>query len=348
MLAVVKAVGATVSNGSLQLVYQNAQGFLTDVFAASYQIWNTDFSSLIFPGSGRQTLAVAGVDRAGQGRYNATWNSSAQTVGRFWVRWFLTPSNGDAEISFDQEIELVNTAYRGPHYCSVQDLRDEGLPVSIDDIKAQAKIVVASKYVEFFTGRSFGAGYKVIELDGAGSRAVLLDDPIVAIEKVVITFDSIFNSTSQETEQDSLKIYNRHLTERLNSPDDRNSPKIEFIHGDEAWGRDVGSTIFMDRVIWPTGVRNIQLTGLFGYTEADASYTGQVPDLVREAAKMLVFENLTKMSLGGSNPRGPITKERTRDQEVDYTPLRVTAMTANRSIDVLLAGFKRAPIFGSA
>lgn len=350
MISVVKAVGATVANGALQLVYQDTQGILRDVFAASYQIWTSDFVTQKFPVSGRQALDVvvpSGVNRAGVGRYNATWTSSAETGARYAVRWFLTPKTGDAEITFDQEFELVPNAYRGPHNCGLQDLRDEGLPTTVTDAQAQLKIVAASRYGEIFTGRRFGAFYQTIELDGTGARTLLLSEPIVAIEKAVITFDSIFNSTSQESDPSSFKVYNRYL-KGLIQPDDRDSPKIEFIHGDEVWGRERVNSIFQDRVIWPKGVRNIQLTGLFGYTEGDDSFTGHVPDLVREVTKMIVFENLNPLSAGGAQTRGPITKERTRDQEVDYAALRQTGMTGNRSIDVLLAGLRRPPNFGSA
>lgn len=343
MITVVKSAGATVANGALQLVYQNAQGILTDVFAAGYQILDSTLTQ-VFPMSGTQAINTV-TARAGLGRYNATWVSSAAAVGRYTVRWYLTPSSGDVERTFDQGLEVVLAPYRGPHYATVQDLRDEGLAVTVTDAQAQAAIVRASRYVEFFTQRSFGPTYRVLEIDGTGARALLFNEPIVAIDNIIITFDSVVEVTTQPTELSSLKIYNRHLTQGLVDPDDRANPKITFI-GDVSWPNV--RTMFGEGVLWPSGVRNIQVTGLFGYTEADGSYTGATPALVTEATKMLVFENLAPFATGGMETRGPITKERTRDQEVDYAALRVTGMTGVRAIDVLLAGFKRLPSFGSA
>lgn len=330
MLAVSKTAGATLANGALQLVYQSRQGILTDISAASFQIWDEDFANLVYPSSGFQALNVT-TDRAGLGRYNATWAPGTASIGLYNVRWSVTPVGGSAS-TFDQQFELVPAAYKGPHYCFIQDLRDQGLLLTTTDRQAQDLIVKASRFVEYFTGRTFDPRYSVIEFDGRDSRATLLDEPIVAIEKVLLD-----DETLDLTE---MKIYNRHISQGLVAPDDRNCPKIEFIHGEDVWGR-VGTGY------WPRGVRNIQITGMFGYTESDTSFTGQTPAMVREATKMLAFENLPKLASGGAAARGPIIRERTRDQEVDFAPLRVTGMTGNRSIDVLLAGFRREPGIGS-
>lgn len=353
MIAIVKATGATIANGALQLVYQNVQGILTDVFAASFQIWNADLSTQIFPSTPglKTSLAVTGADRVGVGRWNATWVSAAQAetaATLFNIRWFLTPVSGDAEVSFDQEFEMSLAPYRGPFYCFVSDLRAEGLDVSVTDAQAQARIVFASRYVEWLTGRTFAPTYRVLEVDGTGGRALLLNEPIVAIEKVVGSYASVFTSTTDVIALSSLKVFNRHLRQKLVDPDDRDAPKLEFLHGDDQWGRVETRSVFADHVLWSTGVRNVQLTGIFGYTEGDTSYTGHTPDMIRQATKMLVFDNLRSLASGGFVVTGPITKERTRDQEVNYAALRSTSITGNRAIDMILVGFRRLPHMGAA
>lgn len=349
MLSVVKSVGATVANGALPLVYQTREGFLTDVFAAGFRILDANLTQ-VYPVSGTQALNLV-TSKVGTGRYNATWVSSAEVPTiptRYFVRWYVTPASGDTEVVFDQEFELVIKAYSGPYYCFVSELRDEGLPASVTDVQAQAMAVRASKYVEWFTGRKFYPQYRSTDFDGKGSRGLVLDEPIVAVESVTVSFDSVLTDQEDLVDSTGYKVYNRHLTQHLTQPDDRDAPKIEFVHGDDAWGRNFAQmSIFADRVIWPTGVQNITIMGMFGYTDPDGSYVGKTPDMIRECAKMLVFQKLPRM-VSGTAVAGPIIRERTRDQEVQFSSLRVTGLTGDRNIDVLLAGFRRPPVFGAA
>jgi hypothetical protein len=354
MLAVVRGVGATLANGALPLVYQDSDGILRDIYSAAFQVF-TGTLVQIFPATvdtkSTVDVAISGASRAGVGRYNALWASAATLpIGRYYVRWFVVPSLGATEISFDQEFEVLSQPYtlNSPHYCALYDLREEGLlATTLDDAAAMRAIVRASRYVEMYTGRTFTPVYRTIDVDGGGGRALLLNEPIVAVESISVSGNSLFTDATDVLDLNVVNIYNRHLR-GVNSPNDRDAPRIEFSHGNGVH-LDPSRAFFGDGLVWGNGRGNVRVTGIFGFTEADGSFVGHTPDLIREACKLFVFTNLSSMSItGGVSGSGPLIHERTRDQEVTYATLRTTAFTGNRAVDVLLVAFRRPPSMGAA
>jgi hypothetical protein len=338
MISVVKAAGATKANGALAFVYQGTDGVLKDVFSGGFQILDADGVAVGAPG----TLHMVN-DRVGAGRYHATWAPGAAGIGRYTVRWTYVVTNGGASVSFDQEFELVDTAYSGVNYCSIYDLRAEGLSAAVcSDVTAQKAIVRASRYIEHFTGRKFFPQFRTMELDGRGAKKLLLNEPIVAVESVYTSEDRDFTAGTL-VDLSGTRIYNRHLTDGLTSPDDRDNPKIELV----------GGVSFLSIGIWPKGVRNIQINGLFGYTESDGSFVGNTPALVREACKLLCFKNLTPIATRSSEAAGGariIVAESTRDQSVTYASPPTQhggTFTGDWEIDNILIGFRRLPAMGS-
>ena len=357
MLAVSKSAGATVANGALSLWVQTPAGLLCDVFSAAFSIENAAGDEVVE----RAELDVVG-SRLGVGHYAAVWapDPDDDEVGRYLVRWFYTVADGDDEQSFAQEVELVDRPYSGPHYCTVYDLLDEGLSSSVPAARAQAMIVRASRYVEHFTGRTFDGTRKTIRVNGTGGRALLLNEPIIALEATRITLTTGFGSSDVVAPEDAIQVYNRHLTQGLFDPDDRNNPKLEFVHGDDLGGVnfnvDEQTGYRLLSLVWPRGRQNVQLSGLFGFTEPDGSHIGKTPDLVREAAKLFVFRHSEAMSSRAGSPTDAfVTQEATRDQSVSYrgaTPgasgSGFASLTADWEIDQLLIGFIRPPRLGAA
>lgn len=368
MIAVSKSAGATVANGALTFIAQyregNFSGMLVDVFAVSVEVLDQDGNDVlsktaldvtapVFDSNGNQTQAP-GVNRLGLGRYAAVWATPTCNVGRYTLRWFYTWDSTSSEKTFDLECEVVAKPYpTGPHYCSVPDLREEGLlstgTTGIPDVVVQRQIVRASRYVEMFTGRTFDPVYKPLVVDGTSSRAVMLREPIVALESVNIV-DALGGLILID---DTMKVYNRHLTQDLLNPDDRENPKIEFIHGDDLGG--VNYTLEQPRyylrdLLFPRGRQNVQINGVFGYTEPDGSFSGGTPALIKEATKLLVFSMSDKMiNRTGPAPRGAIIQEGTKDQSVSYSaPFVKGEFTGDWDIDSLLTAFVRPPIFGAA
>lgn len=375
MLSVAVSVGATLANGALSLWVQDPQqgGTLFDVFAAAYEIIDATGNVIVSKTVLDVTHAPSTGNRAGCGHYVVAWAPGSATVGQYTIRWFYTytdptglngdgvlTNNGDGTIidnvehTFDQEFELVAVPYVGPHYCAVYDLKAEGLPSNITAAQAQTAIVRASRYVEYFTGRYFDAVYKQMLADGSSARALLLNEPIVAVEKILLSVISSFGASDLSIQNDTLKIFNRHLTINLRDPDDRDNPKLEFVHGDDLGGVNYDfpsqSGYILYELIWPRGRQNVQITGLFGYTEFDGSFIGCTPALIREATKLLVFRNLDPMVVRANMPDpSRVLQETTRDQTVIYSqPWLKGQFTGDWAIDSILVGFVRQPVFGAA
>ncbi len=367
MLSVVQSVGATAANGALVLYVADPYGLLLDVFAADFQILDAT-GAQVFPVSGRQALNVTAApptgNRLGLGRFVAVWDSTASAAGQYTIRWHFTRVSGGTEETFDEEFEIVAKAYVGPHYCSVYDLRAEGLLSTgfnaKTDAQCQLAIVRASRYVEMFTGRTFGPKFKTIDVDGTGGRAVQFEEPIIGIDSLFLSFVTNFTAQDLLIPSAALKVYNRHLTQDLLSPDDRENPKIEFVHGADLAGvnyYESGTGYVLYMLMFPNGRQNLRAAGVWGYTDRNPSASpgagaGVVPEMLREATKLLVFRNLANMMGGGRTQaiiQSRIFAESTRDQSYQASATWLKgAFTGDSEIDTILAAYCRPPQFGAA
>ncbi len=376
MLAIDKVQNATLANGKLSLWVQartpsndSPAGMLTDLAAASYEIFNSSYTSVKAKAALNVDASPSDVvpgNRAGLGHYVATWTPGSATVGTYFVRWYYKIESADPESYFDQEIELVALPYRpgAPHYCTVEDLVSQGLPSTVSAAQAQRLIERASRYAEHFTGRganAFEPQYKAVRCNGNGSRVMQINEPIIGLGRIAVVMDNVSGPSDLTVTASFLKIYNRHLTSRLMSPDDRENPKLEFVHGNDLGGVNFlgnASGYRLTELIWPRGQQNVEIEGLFGFTEPDDSFVGHVPDMLREAVQLLAFRNALPM---GSADRQAalrdhrLTLEATRDQSQQFAAPGVgveTGLTAvftgDPAIDQLLVAFVRPPQFGSA
>jgi hypothetical protein len=365
MIAVVKSAGATVANKALELVVQDASGLLADVQAAWFQIFDTTTADKeaapeqIFPTTvgNREPIDVT-LQRLGTGRYAAVWaTDSGATLGRYTVRWWYRFNVSDTPIAFDQEFELAPMAYQGPHYCSLYDLRAGGLASTgigaVSDAVAQKLIVQASRWIEHYTGRQFDWAYKIIRAGGQASRALLLDEPIIALESVIINYSGDF--IDQDRQVGNFTVFNRHIRENLFLPDDRDDPKLEFLHGWDFAGVNAEYSRYDYR--FSAGVQNVRVAGVFGYTEPDQSMVGCTPTLIRQACQIIAF----KQRFGpGSSSReevlnqSRVTSEYTRDQGFIYAKpgegraAPFISHLGDPEVDAILYGFIRPPQFGAA
>lgn len=363
MFSVVKSIGATVANRALPLWCQTTAtpnllnpGCLQDVSAAYFQIFNS-LGAQIYPAQAGEKQAVDLVaHKIGTGYYAAVWNSAQAAVGLYSIKWYVTPiAAGSEENIFEQEFEVVTAPYKGRNYTTIQALRDDGLSATrVPDAAASRLIVTASEYVEMYTGRVFCPIPKTIRVDGTNGRSLLLDEPIVAIKGLAVSLVSQFTSSDLQVMEDTFRIYNRHLTLGLLNPDDREAPKLEFVHDDDLKGVNYvvpTSGYRLTQLIWPRGQQNVRIEGVFGYTEPDGSWCGKTPGLIQLVTRLLCFRYSHRPGTPARDDdvkRARIQAEHTKDQGyVLGRATSATSYTGDPEIDGILVAFTRPPKFGA-
>jgi hypothetical protein len=244
-------------------------------------------------------------------------------------------------------------------YCTVDELRDEGVSDPATDPMLLRRIALATAMIDRWTGRWFEPRALTVRADGAGDGALLVGPPIIALTGVRLVFANL-DPEAEQLDLDELRIYNRHLTGYLDE-DDRENPRVEW-HGWEI--RQVnGETLDRQRAgVWPRGTQNVELTGLFGYTDPDVGgedeLTGVTPPLIKHACMLIVIRNLAR--LGDTEAReeslrsNRLTSLRTRDQSVSYaapsaggSTRMLGAFSGDPEIDSILASYCRPPRLGA-
>lgn len=339
MLALARGQTSDCAFPALVLTTREA-GELAAATEVSFQIWdwsNGLSPTLAYPSSGRQQVDLADCpdgDKLEDGQYVARWTVPAlATVGRHELRWFykLSPSGPEQVGTLDFVVQAL--------YASVQQMRDEGVSETlIDDTALQARLELCSTLIEEWTGRWFYPRRLALTLDGSGGSIIQLGVPIISIARVRTLYYDWDTLETEDFEEDSLRVYNRHLTQYLLDPDDRNNPKLEWMHSGGVFTR---------------GNQNIEVSGVFGYTDPDGSPTGKTPRLINHVCKLLCVRELPKLgnveSRDESMLRGRVTSLRTRDQQITFNATKAgVGWTGDPAIDTIIARYRRPPSLGAA
>lgn len=364
MLAIGKGSTTDPSN-PLLIFYAQQEGQLTDLAELSFQIFDQTTAGKrsvpvqIFPVSigTRQPVDLV-TERLDLGRYAPAWTAPATNAapGRYLVRWFWKFALGDRESSAGQVFDVLEgEPVSGPRYALISDLRSECGDENTTEIRLQVAVLLASSLVENITGRFFEPRAALQRHDGAGARALLLNDPIIAVGAMAIDTQPSMRG-DLPIDLDELRIYNRHLTQRMTNPDDRQSPKIEFVHSrDFLEQRDVLSPSFagitLRSFVFPYGVQNVAVDGVFGFTEFDGTPFGKCPEMIQYVTRLLALRNIPGDDQCREQVRNGwrVIEERTRDQMIRYAdPRKFGQWTGDPDIDVILASFLRPPNLGGA
>lgn len=327
--------GQVLSGGRPPLdLFVASGGFLTNVYSLAFTLIDVPTRTQIFPPTGRQTVDVASAGRLGIGHYFAGFTVPAEALlGIAELHWFyqLTATSPEVEVVTPLVISAAAPSYQ-PGYIAVPRLRGEGVSAADgDDARLGRAIFMASQYIERVTERWFEPRRLVVTLDGDGASDLELPAPIIALESVRIAGDGDFEAV-EDLDPASLRIYARHVTEGILSPDDRSCPKIERL----------------GRCRWPEGNRNIQVIGVFGYTDFDGTPMGRTPELIMEACTMLAIKRVEKRAIS-TGFSGPVKREKTRDQEIEYSEASKVsgAFTGDPELDMILESFRRPPVFSA-
>lgn len=369
MSALARGQPSSCANPTLDLFTQ-VNGVLLDVAVLEFQVFDVSDPGKqqspvqVYPASlgARAAVDVAGLcpagDKLSTGHFVARWTPPIdEAIGTHEIRWFFRLTPTSPEQTFREEFEvLVEVAgFSGTGYAFVSDLREEGVSAAdATDARLQRLIAQASRYVERITGRFFEPRLQTLTLDGTGGRVLALGHPIIGVDGVFID-SSPFSPGDLPVDSSVYRVYNRHLAQGLLLPDDRDNPKLEFIHGSDLGGvrfEPVGG-LGLASFVWPRGQQNITVRGVFGYTEPDGSPTGATPTLIRQVTKLLVMRELPRLSDVGrredAQRRWRLTSERTRDQAYTLEALKLHgAFTGDPDIDNILVAFVRPADFGAA
>jgi hypothetical protein len=187
----------------------------------------------------------------------------------------------------------------------------------------------------------------------------LLGDPVIMVDSIALDTDPD-QLGDLTVEPSNYRVFSRHLSQGLLNPDDRENPKIEFVHARDLYGiaspvrfRPAASFSLLSGA-FPSGVQNTEIVGSFGYTEpvAGGPPWGVTPLLIQHAAKLLAFREVRTLSnvdcRQDSRERWRIVEEKTRDQSYKLAQPRQfgSQITGDAEIDSLLTMFTRPPDLG--
>lgn len=322
-------------------LYTQVAGVATNVAQLEFQIFDQTTPSSpvqVYPATPGQRASVdvgndcPGGDRLATGRYVARWTvPPGTTPGTHRITWFIRLSLSSGEQVYSEEFEVlpeVEATSVDDAYAFVSQLRADGvMSAQASDSRLLQLIEEASRTIDDLTGLFFSPRSITIDLDGPGTPSLFLDMPIISISQAVIEGEAVDLST--------LVIYNRHLTQRLARPDDRRNPTIVRREG----------------LCWPKGHQNVQLAGVFGFTDPTGAplSQGRLPPAINMACRLLVvreIELLASPDRVASRRQNDIRSETTRDQSVTYGDRRGAASrpqygtTGDPEIDAILARYR--------
>lgn len=260
------------------------------------------------------------------------------------ISYYNTATTEESELSDPLRADLAG-------YITLAEVRDEGVPATlIDDAGVIRGIERATALIDKVTGRWFEPRQRTFRLDTRRGYDLLVNIPIIALTGMTIIEETV--------DLDSVWVYNRHLTQGLLNPDDRDNPRVTW--------REDDLPRLNDRVIWYErryidGFQRCTLTGVFGYTELDrldvpgetvagsqvpTSY-GETPELIKIACMRLALKYMHPMNSGDGDElamRRRLIEERTRDQvyrlaDNTNSPDNAFGLTGDVEVDTILSGF---------
>lgn len=346
-------------------------GFYVNLFELEYRVLNpagaeiTSWTSVDVDRDSGTTDAVLSVS---QGLYapDITVPGGNSDYGTWTIEWrFRVTSASSPQLTsttYFRVIEAAHPKVDGP--VQVQDLYDEGVPTAtFTPARVATALGRATRLFEEWTGRHFEPRLLVIDVDGEGGPLKQLEMPIIGLAGVQFTFTT-FSPADLPIEEGDLRVYNRHIRNRLLQPDDREDPRVEFLRIENyRYPREtlLGDTDLLSTAVgFPLSQQNVKMMGLFGYTDWDGSAFGVTPELVKEAIMRIALRKIRPLysaTAGGTSigVAGPVKMEKTFDQQVQYSDAGaqqnsgayVGYWTGDPEIDQLISTYRRPPILRS-
>lgn len=323
MRGLAKAEQSSVSNPVLQLFCRSG-GFLADLFSGTFKIDDIHSHSVALANKVPST-SFTNAHKLGTGRYVIpTGSTSAWTVGTHRATCTYKMESGGPDFIQVIDFEVLDTAdwASGAGYVGYLSTRrawqDTYVATTVSVATLHRYIAEVSRRIEMWTGRWFEPRYVKMKKTGQQDPVLILNQPIIAIEDIYAVWQTTTGEDTYKYEQYLYKVYNRHL-DGYTEEDDRALPQVALTDVD-------GSVVEVSDFAWPYGNQNIELRGVFGWTDPefdpnnDQVLIGQTPlDLGRACGALVarMAEDPTLTSLTTWSP-GSISSMRTRDQSVSF------------------------------
>jgi len=332
---------SSVTTPLLQLFCRSG-GFLADFVSGTYKIDYIGDPS-VAPTAKVALTAFAAGDKVATGRYAIpTGDTSAWTVGTHRAVCMYQMEAGGPTYPQILEFEILDSGdfptganYTG--YISVRRaIQDEYVMTTDATATVQRYICRASQQVEVWTRRWFEPRYVVMKVAGTERSQLLLREAIIAIEDVYAIWQTTTGQDTYKFEQYLYKVYNRQLDGPAEL-DDRWNPLLYLT--------DVDGTIpRVEGFAWPYGNQNIQIQGVFGFTDpqhdphAGEVLIGETPRPIAQVVGALVNRYLEDPMLSSAmvHQPGTISMAKTRDQSYRRGGGGGTTETSNMSGDPIL------------
>ncbi len=326
------------ANPALDL-FTSVAGQLVDVEVLELQVFDVSTPAKraapvqVFPPAGRAAVDVAhgcpAGGRLGLGHYVAAWTvPEDEPLGAHEIRWFFRLEAEAAEQTFVEEFEVAPIVAGGvAHgYCEVADLRAEGVTAAqATDARLAALIDEASRTIDRVTGWFFAPRLRTFRLDGRDAPSLEPPAPPIRIDRLAV------GGSELALDPDRLVVVG--------------APVQPGFDGPRLTLRRARS--------FPRGDGNVEVEGLFGYTEDDGSPHGRTPLEIRRACMLLVLRAIPALgdadSAGDARNRWRLLEERTRDQSYRLDrDARPAPMTGDPDVDAILARYRRPPAMGAS
>lgn len=237
---------------------------------------------------------------------------------------------------YRQEFEII-TAYipdfeDNLHLCLVRDLRAEGVAITTTDFKIARAITRGDTWLERYCARTFQPRFARFKLICRTAGVLKLPEPLCWLQ-------SVESSSNELLLLSSMNLFSRYLRQLKGAPgageDDRDNSKIVF------------SGFIQNEQYWVSGV--------WGYSQADGSEIGCVPEQIRLAAINLGLKYQTSLMGSGSGAIPGFTdrliSEKTATQSYNLSPLdsgSVSMIAGDSELYRLLKQYRRPPQMGWA
>jgi hypothetical protein len=362
MKGLVKGEQSSASNPVLQL-FARSGGYLADIYAGTFKV-----ESLVDPTAAPTTLVASApftvAHKLGTGRYVIpTGATTSWSFGTHRAVCTYTMTNGGPTYVQVIEFELLDPAdwpvgsqYVG--YLTTRRAYTDGYATLTATTRQTLHRLISEvgHALELWTKRWFDPRYLYLLVDGKDSEILLLQSPIIAIEDVYATWKTAAGTSTYKFEQYLYKVYNRHLRGLL-EVDDRKNPKLELVDATD-------TTVQISGFAWPFGNQNLELRGVFGYTDPELDPSsgdvaiGSTPADIVRACGALVYRRIADPTMSDlmTWSAGAIRSMKTRHQAVTFGGASGSLsgaagytgeLSGDAYVDAIIAKYRKVFAFGA-